>query len=779
MRVEHSPVKATAKGGRQPARRAVSNNLPHYLTSFVGRKSELPALKTLLARGRLVTLIGPGGAGKSRLAAEVGRATLDLWPDGAWWVDLAPVSDPRQVAGAVASALQLTGRGPAEDVVIAWLAAKRALLVLDNCEHLVAACAEFCQAALERCPELTILATSREALGVPGEAQWPVSSLQASDAVPLFEARGALVRPDFKVSARNLDAVTQICERVDRLPLAIELAASRVGMLTEDEILSQLSDRFHVLTGGTRTAPERQQTMRATIDWSYRLLHDQEALLFRRLSVFRGGFTLESVQAVCGTDLGKNVLDLLSGLVQKSMVVADRKDVTGTRYRLLEAQLAYAEEELSEEGELDLMLRHHYEYFRDLLDAKSFTEFGERPPPSLAESQRIALELANLWAAVEWARSNAEDLGLSLAITLSQTSFVDIAQARILITDVLNRFPEKGVQRAHALRVATWLAYFQGDDEAVGHHGQDALALAREFGDVEALAHALVAANLAPLIKGDLDAAAELMQEADSVLRGSSYRVLANTIRNNLGWIAVQRGDYSAGRDQLLECVASAASDGDSWLAATFLESLAWAQWGLNDEQSAKASFKAALAQSRAVTNKPAILDGLQGLLCVAAMTGDDPRTLRLAAAANRLSGEWSFRSERWVEKQAEESQGLSRSRLGARRSDEAWNQGWAMTMEQAIDYALHDTEPTNAVAADPLTRREREVAGLLAAGMTNRQIAERLFIAERSAEGHVERIRNKLGVRSRTEVATWAVEYGLKVSPVKERGTRHGSLSS
>jgi predicted ATPase len=267
------------------------------------------------------------------------------------------VNDSRQMAGAVVAALELPGQGPAQDVAIAWLAAKRALLVLDDCEHLVAACADFCEAALQRCPELTIIATSQEALGVPGETRWPVSSMRSTDALQLFEARARLIVPDFRVVATSLETVTQICERLDGMPLAIELAAARVGMMAEQEILSQLSDRFHLLTGGSRTAPERQQTMIATIDWSYRLLTEEEALLFRRLAVFRGGFTLGSAQAICADGIVGSVLDLVAGLVQNSMVLAERTGGSGTRYRLLESQLAYAEDRLRETAKCGRSMR--------------------------------------------------------------------------------------------------------------------------------------------------------------------------------------------------------------------------------------------------------------------------------------------------------------------------------------------------------------------------------------------------------------------------------------
>jgi len=353
-------------------------NLPHYLDTFIGRSAELTALKSSLAKSRMVTLTGAGGSGKTRLAVELGWASLDDWPGGVWWVDLAPVDDPRQVPGAVVAALHLPGRGPAEEVVTAWLAARRAVLVLDDCEHLVAACAEFCQAALERCLELTMIATSQEGLGVPGELRWPVSSMSASDSVQLFEARAQLILPNYKVTASSLDTTTQICERLDGMPLAIELAAARMDVMSEQEILSQLSDRFRLLTRGSRTAPQRQQTMLATIDWSYRLLGEDEALLFRRVSVFRGGFTLESAQAVCGAGIASNVLDVMVGLVRKSMVVAERTEGQRSRYRLLESQLAYAEDRLREAGELDLLRRRHYDYFMESIAARPFWLVGRR-----------------------------------------------------------------------------------------------------------------------------------------------------------------------------------------------------------------------------------------------------------------------------------------------------------------------------------------------------------------------------------------------------------------
>lgn len=756
------------KGGE-----AVQNNLPRYLTSFVGRKAELSSLKALLAQTRLVTLMGPGGAGKSRLAAELGWACLDRWSDGIWWVELAPVTDSGQVAGAVVTTLKLPGRGPARDVVMAWLAAKRALLILDNCEHLLGACTEFCLAALERCAEASIIATSREALGVPGEARWPVSSLRGPDAVRLFEARAALARPGFKVGAPNLDSVTEICERIDRLPLAIELAAARMDMMTEQEILNQLTDRFHVLSGGSRTAPERLQTMSAALDWSYRLLSEDEAMLFRRLSVFRGGFTLESTKAVCADGMTASVLELIGSLVHKSMVVAERSEGSGTRYRLLESQLAYADDRLRDTGELELMQRRHYEYFLDCLNTKlgSLT----LPPPVLdtADFAWIAGERDNMWAAAAWARSDADDLGLLLSVRLAQATrrFAPIAPRRRFLTDALDHSPATGMLRTYALMFASVLAGMQGDNDAAVREARASLKLARENGKVEELAYALfIAGNTEAQIR-DVNTANAMYDEAAALLEGSSNHRLVNMVNEGIAFLAVERGDCNRASDILVACIATARAEADDTATADYLESFAWARLGLHDDETAGAAFKESLAISRAFTGIAQISHDLQGLSCVAALRGDDQRALRLAAAADRVVGEWTVRSDIWKKGQAEAWQHDSRIRFGPRKSEDAWKQGWALSLDQAIDYALSEREPEIVIDAGLLSRREREVARLVAAGMTNRQIGERLFISWRTVEGHVERVRNKLGVRSRTEVATWAVERGLTTNQVT-RGT-------
>jgi len=730
-------------------------SVPHYLTTFVGRRAELSALKSALARSRMITLTGAGGSGKTRLAAELGRACLGLRPGGVWWVELAPVDDPRQVPGAVVAALQLPGQGPAQQVVTAWLAARRGVLVLDNCEHLVGACAEFCQAALQRCPDLTIVATSRESLGVPGEVRWPVSSMPATEAVQLFEARAQLVAPNYKVTPSNLETVTQICGRLDGMPLAVELAAARLDMLTEQELLAHLTDRFRLLKSGSRNAPERQQTMMATIDWSYRLLSQDEALLLRRLSVFRGGFTLESAQAICGDGISAGVLDVMAGLVRKSMVVADHAEGSRSRYRLLESQLVFAEDRLRETGELEVARRRHYQYYRECLAAR--TPWTPSRNPAAGFVDWIAQESGNLWAALEWARDNADDLGLSFAVDYGPRDFT---QARSFLADLLARSPSQGKVRVSALRRAGYLALAQGDFRAALEAAESAVAVARAAGDAALVAAALDRLGMVHRIRGELAAAAEVFEEASALLSGFTNPSQLRWHRNCLANLAIDTGDYPRAASILAECVATARAEGDDMLIGMYLDNLARAYLGMHDHQAALASWKEALPSVR--NNFFEIVNCLDGLSCVATASGDDQRALRLAATASRMSREWSVRSEPWVEKHAEVAERLSRSRLGTVKSEEVWKEGWAMSFDQTIDYALGGGEPETPVDAGPLSMREREVAKLVAAGMTNREIAKRLFISERTAEAHVEHIRNKLGVRSRTEIATWALAGGL-----------------
>jgi len=394
----------------------VSTNLPSELTSFVGRSVELREVGELLGQVRVLTLTGAGGCGKSRLALQAAAGALQGPLDGVWWVELARLQDAALVPAAVIGAIgvrELPDQGPL-GTLIAYLCTRRALLVLDNCEHLLAACAQLADALLRACPSLTVLATSRAPLGLPGETAWrvpsmslpadvyrdPVQALRASDAVRLFIDRTLQVRPDFELTAGNAPAIARICHELDGIPLAIELAAARVRMLTPQQIAHRLGDRFQLLTDGSRTAVPRQQTLQASIDWSYELLSQDERTLLRRLSIFTGGWTLEAAEQICvGQGIDRHaVLDLLTGLVDQSLVTTREQD-TEMRYGLLETVRQYAAARLAEAGELDAAGERHLAYYLGLAErAEPAVLHAGRADPVL---QRLATELPNLRAALE------------------------------------------------------------------------------------------------------------------------------------------------------------------------------------------------------------------------------------------------------------------------------------------------------------------------------------------------------------------------------------------
>lgn len=734
--------------------------LPHQLTSFVGRASDLRAVKDALASARLVTLVGTGGAGKSRLALEVARAGEKRWPDGLWRAELASTSD---VAAALLATLELPGRGEAREVIAAWLGPRRALLILDNCEHVIDQCADLARRLLERCEQLSILATSREPLGVPGEVRRPVTSLDTADAIRLFEVRGRLVAPAFTVTDSNLETVTGICARLDRLPLAIEMAAVRLDVMSERELLRNLESGLRLLRAETRGVPERQQTMIAAIEWSYQLLGAEEARLFRRLAVFRGGFTLEAANAI-GVDLQPSVLELLSALVRKSMVVAERLDDGSTRYRLLETHLAFAADRLADSGELEEARRLHHDFFLGWLDAAP-------------RRRRTAGEAENLWAALDWAGKDSPDRGLEFAVRLAEIEFSDQGRIREVLLGLLPDAADSET-KARAMNLAARLVARHGENTRSESLAGASVKLARAIGDRELLAYVIRGAGLVHHTRGDLKTAAAMYAEALSLLEGSADQALAIEAKNALGVVAVEQGEHAKALALLEECVDYSRGHEDHTSLARYLESLANARLAAGEAEAAASAWIEALPIFRALNDAFGALWCLGGLALAAAHRGDAERALRLAAAADRVGREWSLTTGPYRRQQLEEMLRRSRSALSPQRADAARREGEAMAMGQAIDYALRAAAAVAPAAADagPLTKREREVAAMVAEGLTNRQIAERLFISERTAEGHVERIRDKLGVRSRTEVATWAVSRGL-AAPKLDKSNRPSTV--
>jgi predicted ATPase/class 3 adenylate cyclase/DNA-binding NarL/FixJ family response regulator len=582
-----------------------STRLPAQLTSFVGRDVELTQLAELLAQNRVVTLTGAGGVGKTRLAVQVAAAMAGEFSDGVWYVDLAPITDPELVPLTVARVLGLPdqpGRSTM-DSLLRFVRDRQMLVVLDNCEHLLDASAELVVAVLSGAASLTLLATSREAIGVAGEVGWRVPSLSLADeALELFTDRARRARPGFTLTDDNAATVGEICARLDGVPLAIELAAARVRALSLAEILDSLHDRFRLLTGGSRTAVRRQQTLRASVDWSHALLTQSEQVLFRRLAVFLGGFGLDSAQFVCGgTDVERyQVLDQLTLLVDKSLVSADDSGAR-THYRLLETVRQYALEKLGESGEADAVRarhRDHYTALAAVLDAPAGSDYEQR-------LEQAETEIDNLRAAFEWSRENS-DVELALALA---SSLQPLWQARgrvreglawfdaVLTREVAQDAEVAAAVRARALADTAVLYLFCGAADSMDR-AQQALALARDIEDPAVLARALTACGLTAAYNAEL--AGVYFAEAIELVRELDDRWRLSQILGEQANAAIAAGDPIAARVAAEEGRDLADAIGDRFNSRHCRMCLGLAQTYQGDPAGAVAQFRAVAAEAKA-----------------------------------------------------------------------------------------------------------------------------------------------------------------------------------
>jgi len=531
------------------AKAVVVQHLPVQLTSFVGRQEELIQLRGLLAENRLVTLTGAGGVGKTRLAIQIAAQLAGEFGEGVRYVDLAPITDPNLVPVTMARALELPdqpGRSTM-DTLTRFVADRQMLVVLDNCEHLLDASSALVAGLLGVCPRLTLLATSREPIGVAGELSWRVPSLPLADkAIELFSDRACRARPDFATDDDNIATVTEICRRLDGVPLAIELAAARVRALSLTEILDSLHDRFRLLTGGARTAVRRQQTLRASVDWSYALLTEPERVLFRRLAAFMGGFDLDGAQSVCGGGEVERyqVLDQLALLVDKSLVVAENASGR-TRYRLLETVRQYALEKLGESGEADAVRtrhRDHYTARAAQLEGPSSNDYGLRVV-------QIESEIDNMRAAFAWSRENGDpETALTLASSLTPLWQPRPAEGVSWFDAILGGDAPLEVApavRARALADRVLLAAILGWSADSLKQAEDALAIARELENPALLARALAACAL---IAVDAEAARGYRAEAIQLARALGDRLRLSHILSIEVLVAVTTGDLTVAR---------------------------------------------------------------------------------------------------------------------------------------------------------------------------------------------------------------------------------------
>ena len=800
----------------------------------MGREREMAEVERGLASTRLLTLTGAGGAGKTRLALEAARDLVESYPDGVWLVELAPLSEGALVPKEVAEALGVPERPaqPLDDTLAEILRDRELLLLMENCEHLIDATARLVDRLLDSCPHLSILATSREAMGVEGEARWlvpPLSvpedgsspeELEGYESVRLFVERARARDPSFSLSRQNARAVTEICGRLEGIPLAIELAAARVGTLSLEQISSRLGGSLDLLTRGGRTAEPRQRTLKGALDWSHELLSEPEKVLFRRLSVFAGGWTLKSAETVAsgnGVEEGE-ILDLLSGLVEKSLALAEEHKGIGLRYRMLEPVKQYARGKLEEGGEGQTVRRRHAEFFLALAEQarpelrgpedKTWLERLEREHDNIRTALSFALESEEAELALRlsgvlgtfWHMHSHSDEGrkwLEAALARDQRAS---ATLRIKALEALYwlAFDQWDHDRAEAVaREATELSqgaeienslaaslkvmsagpsWVRGDYEQGKELLEESLEISREAGDEIMIAEALLQLAVTAWGMGDAERGMEIYQEGVELCREAGYSFRLPDFLFSLGYQLLLEGDYERGAALNEEAVAICREHGYKRSLNFALDNLGWATLLQDDHARARTFYEESLAVSKELGDKACASESLDGLACVAGTEGEAMRAGRLFGAAEAmretLSEAVAFGHTPEEIAWREPHRARARSLLGESEWETALAKGRAMGLNEAIDYALSPGEPSTATPApeqpstsEPpagLTSREVEVLGLVATGMTNAQVAERLFLSPRTVQRHLNSVYHKIGVGSRTAATRFALEHGL-----------------
>jgi predicted ATPase/class 3 adenylate cyclase len=739
---------------------SINHNLSAQMTSFIGRETEMAEIKQTLNAHRLVTLTGSGGAGKTRLSLQVGAECLPQFSNGVWIAELAPVTDPTLVPQTLLFIFNLheSSHRSALEVLIDHLRPKNLLLILDNCEHLIEACAQVSETLLHACPKLKILASSREALGIAGEAAYRVPSLNTPDpehlpsldqlekvdSMRLFVERAVTAKPGFTLTKDNASFLAQICSRLDGIPLALELAASRVKVLNPEQIAARLDDRFRLLTGGSRTALPRQQTLRAMIDWSYSLLTEQEKTLFRRLAVFVGGWTLEAAESVCADVeqdgiLPHDILDLLTRLVDKSLVTTE--EVMGeTRYHRLETIRQYSREKFFETNEVESIRDWHLSFF---------VRFAEQVDENLKGRDQIlwqnlmSAEQDNLRAALEWALSKKPDSALQIAgaANLFWTAGGFSAEGFRWTQKALEQVEkipvpagitaeQRLVARARALRGLTRLYLSLGDNANAKRAAEESVALYRQSEDRRGLSFALVVLAYPLEFLGERVQAEAALQESYAIARAEgdvyvicrSLNVLARVILDLhddlelaqgyveesyrlakeaglrsqeaqsseiLGFIAKYRKDYEAARMHFQESARVYGEIGATFNVTLEKSNLAHLEREFGNYADALEYYRETIVAFRDIGQTGAVLHQLECFGFIALAQNQSERALQLFAVASALRGQ----SERPMTPDEQiyfdEQLTILRQKMDPMKFDSVWSQGFGMTLEQAIEFAL------------------------------------------------------------------------------------------
>jgi predicted ATPase/DNA-binding CsgD family transcriptional regulator len=793
----HAVAPAEAEATPRPPEHT-PHNLPLELSSFIGREREIAEVKRLLGDNRLVTLTGPGGCGKTRLALEVAAGVAEDFEEGAWWAWLASFSEPELVPQAVARALSVREQPGLSltDVLTDSLGEKQLLLVLDNCEHLVEACALFAQRMLASCPRLRILATSREVLGVGGESIWRVSPLMVPDkghplssvedlgryeAVELFVERARSKLSSFGLTSENAGAVAEVCRRLDGIPLAIELAAARANVLSAKQILRKLENPFKLLTEGERTRAVRQQTLRAALAWSHNLLGEQERKVFGRFSAFAGGWTLEAAEAVGtgeGTEEG-DVLDLLSRLVDKSLVVSEASGKEGAlRYRMLEPIRQYGLERLEESGEAGQVHSRHAGYYLAVAEKAEPELRGAHQQEWL---ERLEREHDNIRAALQWPLERGEaELGLRLSGALAGFWHMRgyLSEGRRWLERALAKgHALSAPARAKALAGAGYMARLQGDYERSVDLSEECLALSRKLGDTSGIATALYVLGWVEVLRNEPERAEALIEEAVTLRRALGDTVgLANALLA-LGLVAVAQRDYEWAAALHEESLMLARKAGDDFAVGTSLGLGALASLSRGDHRRTRTLCEEGFELSRRMKARNLTAIHLHISAALAGSQGRAVRSARLWGAAEALRRAIGTVLSPFECSYYEPYITATRSLLDEATWETAWAEGFTMTPEQAAEYALseEEEEPASPAPASATTTtapsssypaglsgREAEVLKLVAEGLTNDQVAQELFISPRTVNRHLTSIYKKLGVSSRVAATRFAAEHAL-----------------
>jgi predicted ATPase/DNA-binding CsgD family transcriptional regulator len=770
-------------------------NVPAELTSFVGRGRELAEVRRLLAAARVVTLTGPGGIGKSRLSLRAAHRLGRYFPHGVWIADLAELDGPDLVPYALALSMSVYDR-PGEsiqDALVAYMRERRLLLVLDNCEHLLDACRELVTSLVSGCAGLRVLCTSRERLGVPGEAtlvlpalelpaadeRLPVTALAEVEALRLLAERAVAVAPDFTLSEDNCQAAGEICRRLDGLPLAIELAAVRLASMTADDLLKRLDDRFRLLAADRRAGPGRSQTLRATVEWSHELLGEQERILWRRLSVFAGSFGLAAAEEVCsGAGLPcDQVVDLIGRLVGKSILTMVHGDRKG-RYRLLETVRLYGTERLRDAGEDRELRQRHAAWYAKLITP------GDRLWWSWGASEVDMLNLldaewANVEAALDFcarspdgAESGLPGLGLQMAANLALYWLVRgrYQSGRRHLETFLGMVPAPGATRAMALWALAFLAQATGDLDVALAGFEEARRVSEQTAGKRELAYALLGLGLVRLRLGQPEPASEFLAAGREAIQGSGdpHGQAMGLYFSAMAMAAV--GSLPDARRLALEGLHVTVQAGETFSQGNLNTLLGIVEWALGDPEAAETRIKEALRLQDRSGHWWGMATSLEGLAWAAGSSGQPQRAALLLGASAAVRHELRAPLLPSWHAYHDGCEAAARAALGEGRYRARWAEGHALGRDQAVAAALEGTVPAarparTVIAADDafeLSARELEVARLVADGLSNPAIAAALFVSVATVKTHVSHSLAKLGLNSRAQLASWVAGHDL-----------------